>query len=76
MLKKVVSVILTFSILFTSAAPVSRAAEVSGKCGADCDYVLSADGVLSISGTGSITKKFNEDEQINKLIKKIVRLLK
>ena len=72
MLKKVVSVILTFSILFTSAAPVSRAAEVSGKCGADCDYVLSADGVLSISGTGSITKKFNEDEQINKLIKKIV----
>lgn len=72
MLKKVVSVILTFSILFNSAAPVSRAAEVSGKCGADCDYVLSADGVLSISGTGSITKKFNEDEQINKLIKKIV----
>ena len=63
---------LTFSILFTSAAPVSRAAEMSGKCGTGCTYILSEDGVLSISGTGSITKKFNEDEQINKLIKKIV----
>ena len=33
MLKKVVSVILTFSILFTSAAPVSRAADTLTEIG-------------------------------------------
>lgn len=70
--KKIVGIVLVFSIFFTSAAPLSRAAEVKGKCGEDCTYTLSEDGVLTISGTGTITKKFNEDEQINKKIRKII----
>lgn len=70
--KKIVGIVLVFSIFLTSAAPLSRAAEVKGKCGEDCTYTLSEDGVLTISGTGTITKKFNEDEQLNKKIKKVV----
>ena len=68
---KIVSIVLAFSIFAISAAPIYSAAEVKGRCGLDCTYTLSDDGLLYISGTGTITKKFNEDEQINKKIRKI-----
>ena len=72
--RKITAILLTFFLLFLSASPisVSRAAEIKGTCGAKCSYTLSEDGVLTISGTGMITKKFNEDEKINKKIKSIV----
>ncbi len=69
---KIVSIVLVFSIFFASAAPLCSAAEVKGKCGADCTYTLSDDGALTISGTGTITKKFNEDDQIKEKIKKVI----
>lgn len=69
---KIVSILIIFSFLFTSVAPLCSATEVKGKCGADCSYTLSNEGVLYISGTGTVTKKFNDDEQINRKIKKVV----
>ena len=69
---KFVSIVLVLSILVISAAPICSAAEVKGRCGSDCTYTLSDDGLLYISGTGTITKIFNEDEQINKKISKII----
>lgn len=69
---KIVSIVLALLVFVISAAPICSATEVKGKCGPDCTYTLSDDGVLCISGTGTITKKFSEDEQINKEIKKIV----
>ena len=72
--RKITAILLTFSLLFLSASPisVSHAAEIKGTCGAKCSYTLSEDGVLTISGTGMITKKFDQDEKINKKIKSVV----
>ncbi len=72
--RKITAILLTFSLLFLSASPisVSYAAELKGTCGAKCSYTLSEDGVLTISGTGTITKKFDQDEKINKKIKSVV----
>ena len=70
--RKIVAIILTLSFLFLPALPVSGASEIKGTCGKKCSYTLSDDGVLTISGTGEITKKFNKDEKINKKIKSIV----
>ena len=69
---KIVSIILVLSIVVISAAPICSAAEVKGRCGSDCTYTLSDDGLLYISGTGTITKKINEDEQINKKVRRII----
>lgn len=72
--RKITAILLIFSLLFLSASPisVSHAAEIKGTCGAKCSYTLSEDGVLTISGTGTITKKFDQDEKINKKIKSVV----
>lgn len=69
---KIVSMILALCVFVISVAPICSASEVKGKCGTNCTYTLSDDGLLCISGTGTITKKFNEDEQINKKIGKII----
>ena len=69
---KIVSIVLALLVFVVSTAPICSAAEVKGKCGSDCTYTLSDDGLLCISGTGTITKKFNEDEQINQKISKII----
>lgn len=48
---KIVSIVLALSILVISAALICSAAEIKGRCGSDCTYTLSDDGLLYISGT-------------------------
>lgn len=69
---KMAYILLAISIFVLSAAPIYSAAEQKGKCGSDCTYTLSDDGSLRINGIGTITKKFNEDEQIKERIGKII----
>lgn len=68
---KIVSIVLALSIFVISVAPICSAAEVKGRCGSDCTYTLSDDGLLYISGTGTITKN---SMKMNRLIKKSERL--
>ncbi len=68
---KLLSVFIAILLLLLSVAPIQSSAEISNKCGENCKYELSSDGILLISGTGTITKKFNEDKEINGKIKKI-----
>ena len=75
--RKITAILLTFSLLFLSASPisVSHAAEIKGTCGAKCSYTLSEDGVLTISGTGMITKKFDQDEKMGSKRLEIIALI-
>ena len=69
--KLVVISIICF-IMFMSASSLSKAANITGECGPTSTYTLSEDGTLTISGSGMITKKFNEDKLINEKIRNII----
>ena len=44
----------------------------SGECGPECSYTLTQEGTLTISGKGTITKKFHDDKEIRHKIIRIV----
>ena len=69
MKKRILSILLTLCMIFALLPATAAAANVliSGKCGANATWVITDDGVMTISGTGTVTAPTDEEDAALKM---------